>query len=231
MGTQFIQLEEFDESLRGRRICAYLPTNGTNPRDYIRLIISNVQASGGEPLTKCICVTGDTIYRMLADSIGASMIISPKDNNDLSIILTATNQAPSHTLVIIFPDAIKYPDQFYQRMPANSTLLVIKACDDTSILGSCNVYMMPHVREIESTEHHSIIRRLHALGITQYDLNAVIKELRMAHAGLLVTVHSSATMARRTELYWWNTSEEIPHIRRRPEIIGEILRFLAEGMN
>ena len=229
MGSQFIQLEEFDEALKGRRICAYLPS--TNPVDHIRRIISNVQAGGGEPFNKIICLTNDPTYRLLADSISATMIIGPKDNHDLSIILTAINHSPSTNLLIIFPDVSKCPDQFYQRLPTGCTIVVLKGADDTNIIGSCNIFMMPYVREMESSEHHAIMRRMQTLGITNYDLTAVLKELRMAHAGLLVSMHTDAYGGKRQELYWWNTAEELPLIRRRPDIIADLLRFIANTIN
>jgi hypothetical protein len=228
-GSQFIQLEEFDESLRGRRICAWVPhgITGTGLINHIRLIISNIQANGDEPFNKIICLTNDATFRLLADSLGATMIIGPKDNNDLSITLTAINQAPSHTLLIVFPDVSKCPDQFYQRIPSSATLAVLRPADDTTVIGSCNIFMMPYVREIESGEHHNVNRRIHALGITHYDLTAVLKELRMAKAGLLVSMHSDAYVSRRHELYWWNTAEELPIIRRKPEVISDLLHFIA----
>lgn len=232
-GSQFIQLEEFDEPLKSRRICAYLPshvTHGTSDAiKHIRLIVSNVQAGGGEPFLKIICLSGDPIYRLLADSLGASMIISPKDNQDLSIVLTAVNQAPNNTLLIIFPDVARCPEQFFQRLPAASTLIVLRPADDNTIIGNCNIFMMPYVRDIESAEHHAITRRMHSLGIAErYDLTAILKELRMAHAGLLVSMHADSYGNRRHELYWWNTAEELPHIRRRPEVIADLLRFIAD---
>ena len=228
-GSQFIQLEEFDEPLRGRRICAYMPhaVTGANLITHIRLIISNVQATSGEPFSKVICLTNDAIYRLLADSIGATMIIGPKDNNDLSITLTAVNQAPANTLLIVFPDILKCPDQFYQRLPSTATLIVLRPADDTTVIGSCNIFMMPYVREIESGEHHNVSRRIHSLGVTHYDLTSILKELRMAKAGLLVTMHADSYGTRRHELYWWNTAEELPVIRRKPEVISELLHFIA----
>ncbi len=228
--SQFIQLEEFDESLRSRRICAYIPhgLTGSGLITHIRLIISNIQANGIEPFNKIICLTNDTTFKLLADSIGATMIIGPKDNNDLSIALTAVNQAPGQTLLIVFPDVIKCPEQFYQRIPASATLAVLRPADDTTVISSCNIFMMPYVREIESSEHHNVNRRIHALGITHYDLTAVLKELRMAKAGLLVSMHSDAYGNRRHELYWWNTAEELPVIRRKPELISDLLHFIAQ---
>ncbi len=227
MGSQLIQLEEFDEQLRGRRICAWMPHTG-NAIDHIRLIVTNVQASSGEPFNKLICLTNDATFRLLADSIGATMIVGPKDNNDLSIILTAVNQAPAHTLVVVFPDVAKCPEQFYHRFPISSTLIVLRPADDTTIIGSCNIFLMPYVREIESSEHHNVNRRIHTLGITHYDLTAVIKELRMAKAGLLVSMHNDSYGNRRHELYWWNTAEELPVIRRKPEVIRDLLNFIAQ---
>lgn len=229
MGSQFIQLEEFDDALKGRRICAYLPSD--NSIDHIRRIISNVQANSSPPFNKLICITGDPTYRLLADFIGATMIIGPKDNHDLSIALTAINQAPATILLIVFPDVTKCPEQFYQRLPTACTVIVLKPADDTTVIGQCNIFMMPYVREIESAEHHAIMRRMQTLGITHYDLTAVIKELRMAHAGLLVSTHMDAYGAKRQELYWWNTAEELPPIRRRPEVIADLLRFIANSIN
>ncbi len=228
--SQFIQLEEFDEQLRGRRICAWMPhaVIGNNLINHIRLIVSNVQASSGEPFSKIICLTNDATYRLLSDSIGATMIIGPKDNNDLSITLTAISQTPANTLLIVFPDVVKCPEQFYQRIPPSATLIVLRPSDDTTVIGSCNIFMMPYVREIESGEHHNVSRRIHSLGVTHYDLTAVLKELRMAKAGLLVSMHSDSYGSRRHELYWWNTAEELPVIRRKPEIISDLLHFIAQ---
>ena len=227
--SQFIQLEEFDEPLRGRRICAWMPNalTGTSLINHIRLIVSNVQASSGEPFSKVICLTNDATYRLFADSIGATMIIGPKDNNDLSITLTAVSQAPTNTLLLVFPDVAKCPDQFYQRLPIAATLIVLRPADDTTFIGTCNIFMMPYVREIESGEHHNVSRRIHALGITHYDLTAILKELRMAKAGLLVSMHTDSYGSKRHELYWWNTAEELPVIRRKPEVISELLHFIA----
>jgi hypothetical protein len=228
MGSQFIQLEEFDEVLRGRKICAYLTNNKSGEHEYIRRIISNVQANSREPFTKIICLTSDPVYRLLADSIGATMIIGPKDNQDLSIALTACSQTPANTLLIVFSDVNRCPDQFYQRLPSGSTLIVIRPADDTGVISACNIFMMPYVREIESAEHHAIMRRINGMGITQYDLTAVLKELRMAHAGLLVSIQTDAYGGRRQEMYWWNTAEELPVIRRKPEVIRDLLHFIAQ---
>ena len=221
MSSQFVQLEEFDESLRSRKISAYLPVSTTidTITHYIRLIVSNAQVGGGEPFSRMICVTSDHVYRLVADSIGATMIIGAKDNTDLSLILTAAAQHPGATLIVFFPDVFRIPDAFYQRISAAVTVINIRPADDVTTINGCNVHMMPYVKELGSTEHSYVQKRVAALGLTHYDLNAILKELRTAHAGLMIV---------RGELYWWNTAEEVPHIRRRPETIAGLLKFIAD---
>lgn len=223
---QFVQLEEFDESLRSRRICAYLPLDksGSSIHQHIRLVITNVQI-GGEPFARLIAVTSDPVYRLLADSLGATMITGARDNSDLSLILTAANQASAHTLVVIFPDVGRIPDAFYARLPAATTLIVYRPADDVSTITGCNIHLMPYVKEIGSSEYNIVTRRVAALGITQYDLSAILKELRVAQAGLIIHVPGNA---RYPELYWWNTAEDIPPIRRKADIVSGLLKFIAD---
>ena len=223
--SHFVQLEEFDESLRGRRICTYLPSaTAAGLINYIRLVISNVQI-GGEPFTRIIAVTADPLYRLLADCIGATVILGVKDNADLSLVLTAANQVPSSTLVIFFPDIVRCPDAFFARLPASCTFLSIRPADDAGIITGCNTYMMPYVKELGSTEHSLVTRRLAAIGSTGTDINAILKELRVAQAGLLVWLKGGYQTP---ELFWWNTAEEVPSIRRKPDVIANILRFIAD---
>ena len=222
--SHFVQLEEFDESLRGRKICTYLPSSAASGLiNYIRLVISNVQI-GGEPFTRIIAVTTDPLYRLLADCIGATVIIGAKDNGDLSLILTAANQVPASTLVIFFPDIARCPEAFFARLPASCTFLIIRPADDAGVIAGCNTYMMPYVKEIGSTEHSLVTRRLASIGSTGTDINAILKELRVAQAGLLVWLKGYQA----SELFWWNTAEEVPSIRRKPEVIANILRFIAD---
>ncbi len=229
MTSQFVQLEEFDEPLRGRKICAYLPVSTTidTITHYIRLIVSNAQVGGGEPFSRIICVTSDHVYRLLADIIGATMIIGAKDNTDLSLILTAASQHPTSTLIVFFPDVFRIPDAFYQRLSQPVTVINIRPADDvtTHPQHGCNVYMMPYVKELGSTEHSYVQKRIAGLGLTQHDLTAILKELRTAHAGLMIV------RGTHNELYWWNTAEEVPHIRRRPEVIANLLKFIADCVN
>lgn len=220
-----VQLEEFDESLRGRRICAYLP-GGADAMQYIRLLISNVLV-GGEPFTRIICVTADPIYRLLADSIGATIICSARDNNDLSMILTASNQSPAGTLIVLFPDVGRCPDAFFSKMPVAVTLLVLRPVDDTSVSQSCSIHIMPYVKELGSTEYSVVQRRLVGLNCTGiYDVNAILKELRVAQAGLMIVLNKQL----KHELYWWNTAEDVPPMKRKPDVIKGILRFIADSL-
>jgi hypothetical protein len=222
-GGQFVQLEEFDESLRGRRICAYMPS-AESAQHYIRLVISNAQV-GGEPFTRLIAVTSDPVMRLLADSIGATTITGARDNSDLSLILTAANQASAHTLIVIFPDIGRLPDAFFNRLPAGATLIIFRNADDITTISSCNIHMMPYIKEVTVPDYNSVMRRVAALGITQYDLPAILKELRVAQAGLIIYTPGGI---RYPELYWWNTGEEVPPIKRKKEVIVGLLKFITE---
>lgn len=241
-----VQIDEFDESLRARRMCAYLPhSDSTDITKYIRLIISNVQV-GGEPFTRIICVTADPTYRLLADSMGANVICSARDNNDLSMILTVANQSSGGTLLVIFPDIGRCPDAFFSKMPSGVTLLVIRPAEDTNVAQGCSVHIMPYVKELGSTEHSVVQRRLVGLGCAgTYDINAILKELRVAQAGLMIVLNrasASQTSAfepqsnwglnkqLKYDLYWWNTAEEIPLLKRKPDVVAGLLRFIADTL-
>jgi len=218
-----VQLEEFDESLRGRRMCAYLP-GGADAMQYIRLLVSNVLI-GGEPFTRIICVTADPVYRLLADSIGATVICTARDNSDLSMILTASNQSPSGTLIVLFPDIVRCPDAFFSKMPTAVTLLVLRPADDTNVSQSCSIHIMPYVKELGSTEYSVVHRRLIGLNCAgTHDVNAILKELRVAQAGLMIVLNKQL----KHDLYWWNTSEEVPQLKRKPDVIKGLLRFIAD---
>ncbi len=153
------------------------------------------------------------------------MITGARDNSDLSLILTAANQASAHTLIVIFPDIGRLPDAFFGRLPAAATLIVFRGSDDLATISGCNIHMMPHIKEVTVPDYNSVLRRVAALGITQYDLPAILKELRVAQAGLIIY---SPGGIRYPELYWWNTSEDVPPIRRRGEVVGGLLKFIAE---
>lgn len=238
-----VQIDEFDESLRARRMCAFLPHSESNEiTKYIRLIISNVQV-GGEPFTRIICVTADPVYRLLADSIGANVICSARDNSDLTMILTMANQSAGGTLLILFPDIGRCPDAFFSKMPSGVTLLVIRPADDTNVAHGCNIHIMPYVKEIGSTEHSVVQRRLVGLGCAgTYDINAILKELRVAQAGLMIVLNRTQTSGFESQsswgsnkqlkydLYWWNTAEEIPLLKRKPDIVAGLLRFIADTL-
>jgi hypothetical protein len=222
-----VQIDEFDESLRTRRMCAYLPNGSSNEiTKYIRLIISNIQV-GGEPFTRIICVTADPIYRLLADSIGANVICSARDNSDLSMILTMANQSSGGTLLILFPDIGRCPDAFFSKMPSGVTLLVMRPADDMNIAQGCSIHIMPYVKEIGSTEHSAVQRRLVGLGCAgTYDINAILKELRVAQAGLMIVLNKQL----KHDLYWWNTADEIPLLKRKPDVVAGLLRFIADTL-
>lgn len=85
--------------------------------------------------------------------------------------------------------------------------------------------MMPYIKEVTVPDYNSVVRRVAALGITQYDLPAILKELRVAQAGLIIYTPGGI---RYPELYWWNTGDEVPPIKRKKEVIGGLLKFITE---
>ncbi len=217
-GGAFVQLEELDERLRGRRILSYL--GGRDAFHYIRLMVSNVQA-GGEPFPRLICVTGAAVSRAQADGLGATMIIGTRDNTDWSLILTAVAAHPA-TLVVVFPDC-KAPDAFVARLPASATLIQFRPLEESLVTRGYGLYFFPHVADMAAAEVDQIVRRITELGPSQVpDLRSVLKELRMAGAGLVI----SQTGA----LHWWDAREEMPVLRRRPDVNAALLHFLADTM-
>lgn len=218
MSGGFVQLEELDERLRGRRILSYLP--GATSKDtfhYIRLMVSNIQASG-EPIARLICVTGSTVSRAQADSLGATMIIGPKDNTDWSLILTCVAAHPT-ALVIVFPDC-KAPDAFVARLPASATLIQFRPLEESGYSRGHGFYFYPHVADMASADADLIVKRVTESGVHTPDLRTVLKELRMTGAGLVLNAAGG--------LHWWDAREEMPSLRRRPEVNAALLHFLAD---
>jgi hypothetical protein len=221
-----VQLEEYDESLRGHKICAYLPylADARTMTNFVRLVMSNIQV-GGEPFTRIACVSADPVNRMLADSLGANMIMSAKEGPDWSLLLTAATQTGAGTFIVVFSD-IRVPDVFLQRLPAGVTLLMFRLLEDAQpIPRHCNTYMFPLVKELNTAEHDYVLKKTSGLALRD-DLTPILKELRVAHAGLLITLGGPA----RHDIYWWNTAEVVPGLRRKPEIAAAILHFIADSL-
>ena len=221
-----VQLEEYDESLRGHKICAYLPylADARTITKYVRLVMSNIQV-GGEPFVRIACVSADPVNRMLADSLGANMIMTAKEGPDWSLLLTAATQTGSGTFIVAFSD-IRVPDVFLQRLPAGVTLLMFRLLEDAQpIPRHCNTYMFPLVKELNTAEHDYVLKKTSGLALRD-DLTPILKELRVAHAGLLITLGSPA----RYDIYWWNTAEVVPGFRRKPEVAAAILHFIADSL-
>ncbi len=221
-----VQLEEYDESLRGHKICAYLPylADSQAMTNYVRLVMSNIQV-GGEPFNRIICVSADPVNRMLADSLGASMIISAKEGPDWSLLLTAATQTGAGTFIVAFSD-VRVPDVFLQRLPAGVTLLMFRLLEDAQVIPRhCNTYMFPLVKDLNTAEHDYVLRKTSSLALRE-DLTPILKELRVARAGLLITLGGPA----RHDIYWWNTAEVVPGGRRKPEVAAAILHFIADSL-
>jgi hypothetical protein len=217
MSGAFVQLEEVDERLRGKRILTYLPGSET-PKvlNYIRLMVSNVQA-GGEPFMRIICVTNSSVYRAYADGLGATLIVGPRDNTDWSLILTACTAHPS-TLIVVFPDC-KAPDALLGRLPAASTLIQFRGLEEAWTSRLYGFYFFPHVADMAGSDADLVIKRVTELQHSVPDLRSVLKELRMAGAGLALAGNT---------LHWWDAKEEVPGLRRRPEVTAALLHFLAD---
>lgn len=219
-----VQLEEYDDSLRGHKICAYLPylADSRTMTNYVRLVMSNIQV-GGEPFGRIICVSADPVNRMLADSLGATMIISAKEGPDWSLLLTAATQTGAGTFIVVFSD-IRAPDVFLQRLPAGVTLLMFRLLEDAQPTPkNCTTYMFPLVKELNTAEHDYVLKKTGGLAS---DLTPILKELRVAHAGLLITQAGPA----RHDIYWWNTAEVVPGSRRKPDVAAAILHFIADSL-
>ena len=230
----FVQLEELDERLRGKRLVAYLPLGAgvgaysAAKLHYIRLLISNVQA-GDAPFARILVATGSTLYRMVADGIGAHMTLAAREGADWSLLLTAaTAQAANHsTLVIVMPDC-RCPEAFVARLPTNTTLIVFRTLDDTTAyMRGIGFYFFPHVRDVGTEDADAVARRCTALGLVRPmpELSPILKELRSAGAGLVI-----AGIDGQWSLNWWDATEEIPVLRRKAESTAALMHMLADSV-
>jgi hypothetical protein len=213
-GGAFVQLEELDERLRGKRILTYLPSAAKEAYHYIRLMVSNVQA-GGEPFVRIICITNSSLYRAYADGLGATLIIGPRDNTDWSLVLTACAAHPA-SLIVVFPDC-KAPDALLGRLSAATTLIQFRGLEETFTSRLFGLYFFPHVTDNDAD---LVIKRVTELQQSVPDLRSVLKELRMAGAGLVIG----------SALHWWDAKEEVPVMRRRPEVTAALLHYLADTL-
>lgn len=224
MASGFVQLEELDERLRAKRLVAYLPLGADQARmQYIRLLISNVQA-GDAPFARILIATGSSTYRLLADGIGAHLILAARESQDWSLLLTAATAqaAQNSTLIVVMPDC-RCPEAFLMRAPVNSTLIVFRQMDDATFTRGVNFYFFPHVRDVGTEDADAVARRCTALLRPAPDLGPILKELRSAGAGLVV----SATDG---QLYWWDATEEVPPLRRKAETTAALLHMLADSV-
>jgi hypothetical protein len=213
-GGAFVQLEELDERLRGKRLLTYLPSAAKEALHYIRLMVSNVQA-GGEPFVRIICITNSSLYRTYADGLGATLIIGPRDNTDWSLVLTACAAHPA-SLIIVFPDC-KAPDALLGRLPAATTLIQFRGLEEAFTSRLFGLYFFPHVTDSDAD---LVIKRVTELQHQVSDLRSVLRELRMAGAGLVIG----------SALHWWDAKEEVPVMRRRPEVTAAMLHYLADTL-
>jgi hypothetical protein len=230
MTTHFVQLEELDERLRGRRLVAYLPPTkeaySASVIKYIHLIVSNI-SHGNTPFNRILCATNNGLYRLVSDALGATLTLTVREAADWSLLLTAANSNINNTLVITFPDC-KCPDAFVSRLPAGCTLLMLRFLDDAAPVRYGSLIFFPHVRDINTELSEAVVRRIQALGLLQPlpDLVPILKELRIAGAGLVITVIPGGI----NQLHWWDAAEELPALRRRPELTAAILHFLADSL-
>lgn len=215
-GGAFVQLEELDERLRGKRILTYLPGIAKESLNYIRLMVSNVQA-GGEPFVRIIAITNSSLHRTYADGIGATLIVGPKDNTDWSLVLTACAAHPA-SLIVVFPDC-KAPDALLGRLPAATTLIQFRGLEEAFTSRLFGLYFFPHVADMAGSDTDLVIKRVTELQHQVPDLRSVLKELRIAGAGLVLSSGG---------LHWWDAREEVPALRRRPDVTAALLHFLAD---
>lgn len=218
MSGSFVQLEELDERLRGKRILTYLPGVAKDVLHYIRLMVSNVQA-GSEPFARIICITNSSLYRTYADGLGATLIIGPRDNTDWSLVLTACAAHPA-CLIVVFPDC-KAPDALLGRLPAATTLIQFRSLEEQFTSRLYGLYFFPHVVDMAGNDADLVIKRVTELQHSGPDLRSVLKELRMAGAGLVLSTGG---------LHWWDAKEDVPTLRRRPEVTAALLHYLADTL-
>lgn len=228
----FVQLEELDERLRGKRILTYLPilgegksleTSGISALHYIRLMVSNVQ-TGGEPFVRIICITNSSIYRTYADGLGATLIVGPRDNSDWSLVLTACAAHPS-TLIVVFPDC-KAPDALLSRLPSATTIIQFRSLEEAFTSRLYGLYFFPHISDMAGSDANLVMQRVNELHAQVSDLRSVLKELRMAGAGLVLSGKTGDTNF--STIRWWDAKEEVPLPRRRPEVTAALLHYLAD---
>jgi hypothetical protein len=226
MASGFVQLEELDERLRAKRLVAYLPLGADQARmQYIRLLISNVQA-GDAPFARILIATGSSTYRLLADGIGAHLILAARESQDWSLLLTAaTAQAAQNATLIVVMSDCRCPEAFIARLPVNTSLIVFRTLDDATFTRGVNFYFFPHVRDVGTEDADAVVRSCAKLGIVRPapDLGPILKELRSAGAGLVVSVADA-------QLNWWDATEEVPPLRRKAEATAALLHMLADSV-
>ena len=193
---------------------------------YIRLLIGNVQV-GDSPFARILVATGSSLYRMLADGIGAHLVLAARESADWSLLLTAaTATAANHsTLVIVMPDC-RCPEAFVARLPVNTTLIVFRTLDDTTAyMRGIGLYFFPHVRDVGTEDADAVVRRCTSLGIIRPapDLGPILKELRSAGAGLVISAAAA-------QLHWWDATEEVPVLRRKAEATAALMHMLADSV-
>lgn len=222
--TEVVKLDNFDAPLQGYRLLFYY--------DSITAALPGIfdSALHGEAYSRRVLLTAPSSRTSSLFRAEWDAIFQPADQKEWSLILTYCLYTPK-PICIVVDDQVSVPEAFYQRLPQNTTTLIIKPLDSVAdpALSRHDAVFYPPIADITSVESANLIRSITSLTASTTSVEtkkAWLRELRVAKAALVWTRIGESTPA--GAVYWYDILDGPASLKRTPPaLIANHMRTLA----
>jgi hypothetical protein len=192
-----VQIDAFNTNLHGCRILCQGPfQNGKYAP-----IMESIQKLR-DPFKKKILLTRTAFSFSKYMPLQYDAIFQVKDSQDWTLILTYITYAPKPLLVVA--EDIQIPDGLWQKLNKSTTFINITSSYQVNIRPYDAIFFAP-IEELTTTytEYvYKILQSIYKANYTQTEHKDVLKELRVAGAGICWTKHEEGATG--GSIYWYD---------------------------
>ncbi len=226
MSKQTINIEGLSTPLRGAKHIVLRAANMKMP-DFADFI------SGGEPIQRYLLLTGRNGDMSAHFWFPWNAVLTLVDARDWNFALTYIANAAKPIFCLV-DDSLTIPDAFLRRVPANVTLVHMMQ-PSTELSTSMS---LPHYDSVFISPIDDIGSKFYdvALQVLQrvfkrhedYDMKEVLRELRVAGAGLMWTRIQESDPG--GAVYWYEPGPVSPKLLLSAKALGRIMKNFGETL-
>jgi hypothetical protein len=223
---QTINIEGLSTSLRGGK---HLIIHGTNMKmpDFADFL------SGGEPIQRYLLLTGRNGDMSAQFWFPWNGVLTLVDARDWNFALTYIANAPK-PLFCLVDDSLTVPEAFLRRVPASVTLVHLiqpspELATSMALPHYDSVFISP-IDDIGSKFYESALTCLQRVFKRhgEYDMKEVLRELRVAGAGLVWTRIQESDPG--GAVYWYEPGPVSPKLLLSAKALGRIMKNFGETL-